>query len=183
MLNLLQVISGVVHLAGWYFVELQISVDLIVKNPKRYSTNLYVGVFKLSPLLHTSVAIPGLNLTRLKIVIIWNMFQSLLAYLKEHRRLVQSTPSRLIGKTFQVEDTKYARSPNSNSDEMTLISDEMPEFLIFVLLCKYSSLTNGLQVRTAPVDDDRGWAVWLASLPPTGGGLCNGSWRLKSYMW
>ena len=70
MLNLLQVISGVVHLAGWYFVELQISVDLIVKNPKRYSTNLYVGVFKLSPLLHTSVAIPGLNLTRLKIVII-----------------------------------------------------------------------------------------------------------------
>ena len=87
------------------------------------------------------------------------MFQSLLAYLKEHRRLVQSTPSRLIGKTFQVEDTKYARSPNSNSDEMTLISDEMPQFLIFLLLCKYSSLTNGLQVRTAPVDDDRGWAV------------------------
>jgi len=51
-----KVISGVVHLAG---------------------------VFKLSPLLHTSVAIPGLNLTR-------------------STRLVQSTPFRLIGKTFQV---------------------------------------------------------------------------------
>ena len=100
------------------------------------------------------------------------MFQSFFCF-KEHRWLVQSTPSRLIGKAFQVKDCKYARSPNSNSGY-----DEMPQFLIFLLLCNYFlSKSTGLQVRAAPVDDDRGWAVWLARLPPTGGGLCYGSWR------
>ena len=55
---------------------------------------------------------------------------------------------------------------------------EMPQFLSFLLLCNYFlSKSTGLQVRAAPVDDDRGWAVWLARLPPTGGGLCYGSWR------
>ena len=54
----------------------------------------------------------------------------------------------------------------------------MPQFLIFLLLCNYFlSKSTGWQVRAALGDDDRGWAVWLARLPPTGGGLCHGPWR------
>ena len=55
---------------------------------------------------------------------------------------------------------------------------EMPQFLNFILLSNYFlSKSTDWQVRAAPGDHDRGWAVWLARLPPTGGGLCNGSWR------
>ena len=54
----------------------------------------------------------------------------------------------------------------------------MPQFLNFILLSNYFlSKSTDWQVRAAPGDHDRGWAVWLARLPPTGGGLCNGSWR------
>ena len=54
----------------------------------------------------------------------------------------------------------------------------MPQFLNFLLLSNYFlSKSTGWQVRAALGDHDRGWPVWLARLPPTGGGLCHGSWR------
>ena len=62
-------------------------------------------------------------------------YVSILVCFKEHRRLVQSTPSRLIGKAFQVKDCKYARSPNSNLDEIM----KCPNFWIFYCSVTISS--------------------------------------------